>query len=215
MRSTFARSALALVAIALVTSGVTLVARAKQSTAPFDLHGRRVALDPGTTPDASARTRMHATEDTGRRFRVPSVHLDVPLGALTMADRAITPPGFTSAYLVRNLGASPETPARGTVFVVMHSLRDGAVGPGNYLIDVDAGTARVAKGARIEVGPATYAVTGTRAIGKAELPGARSVWRDTPGRLVIITCLQRPGGGPSVDNIVITAELVAAHTDLS
>jgi hypothetical protein len=63
----------------------------------------------------------------------------------------------------------------------------------------------------VEVNGADYRVTGWSRIPKGDLPYASFVWRNTPRRLVMITCLVRPHGGPSVDNIVITADL--AHTE--
>lgn len=203
----------ALVAVALITVGTVLVTRPKPEHGPTDMAGNRVALDPGTVPGASARQAMDPESDTGHRFRVAAVGLDVPLGAVSMVDRSITPPGFASAYLVRNMGVTPQKATTGTVFVAMHSLRDGAVGPGNYLVDVRAARARVKAGTRIRVGAQTYAVTGSRTIGKSEIAKDRAVWKSTRGRLVVITCLQRPGGGRSLENVVITARLTSASAD--
>lgn len=91
----------------------------------------------------------------------------------------------------------------------MHSLRNGAVGPGNALIDIDHGTARIDTGATITVDDVDYTVTGTRHIPKTELTNS-DFWTTGPDELVVITCLQRPEGGPSTDNIVITAERKSA-----
>jgi hypothetical protein len=176
-----------------------------------DLRGNTVALedDAGLTPSIVAA--MHASADTGERFRVASVGLDVPLGALDETAGTITPPGFAAAYRVRNLGVAPADAARGTVFIAMHSLRDGAVGPGNYLIDVAKKRAKVKIGALIDVAGVTYRVTEARAVSKTAISHDRSVWANVPDRLVVITCLQRPEGGPSRDNMVITA--MRADTD--
>lgn len=73
-----------------------------------------------------------------------------------------------------------------------------------------AGKARVKRGARIEVGATDYTVTSSRNIGKSAISRDRKIWQNTPGRLEIITCLQRPGGGLSVDNVVITAQLTTS-----
>ncbi|QAY61769.1 class F sortase [Microbacterium protaetiae] len=174
-----------------------------------DMNGNAVALDAAATPAGPQLTDMDPVDDTNTRFAVPSVGLDVPLGALTAVGDEITPPGFTSAYLVRNLGVTPQNAPEGTVFVVMHSLRDGAVGPGNYLIDVDSGTAAVHPGDEVDVSGVAYTVTGASDIIKTAIADDDDIWADQPGRLVVITCLQRPGGGPSHDNIVITAQRTA------
>ncbi|WP_316300296.1 sortase family protein, partial [Clavibacter michiganensis] len=134
-----------------------------------------------------------------------SVGLDVPLGAVDVVGGVVDPPGFSSAYRVRDLGVAPEDAATGTVFVVMHSVRGGGTGPGDLLIDDRAGSASVAPGAVIEVAGVDYAVGSSRAVPKGELPDDAEVWADTPGRLVVITCLQRPDGSPSRDDMVIEA----------
>lgn len=198
-------SLVAAAAAALIITGTTMVTASPEGAT--DLEGNAVELDPGTTPDPAVLEKMNPVDDVGDRFVVPSVGLNVPLGSLTMVDGDITPPGFTSAYTVRNLGVSPDDASDGTVFVVMHSLRGGGVGPGNALIDVDAERASVEPGAQVSIGDLTYTITGDMAITKAAIQSKASVWENTSGRLIIVTCLQRPEGGPSHENIVITAQL--------
>ena len=171
-----------------------------EDLASTDLAGNAVQVD-GPTPNPSAS----ATPSGTGRFQSPSVGLDVPLGSLDVVDNELEPPGFTSAYWVRNLGVAPTDSANGTVFVVMHSLRNGGEGPGNALIDVDNGKARIASGASIVVDDVEYHVVSTETIDKGQISRDKSVWADTPGRLVVITCLQRPDGAPSTDNVVIEA----------
>lgn len=93
------------------------------------------------------------------------------------------------------------------MFVALHSLRGGGLGPGNHLIDVEAGRSRLERGTRIVVDGASYTVTGGRTVDKAGLENDAAVWSSAPGRLVVITCLQRPDGSLSRDNVVITARL--------
>lgn len=200
---------LACACAALLIAGALglVVSRSHAVSGPTDLRGAPVAVEAGTEPAPATVARMDAVTDSGTRFQVPSVGLDVALGELSMADGTITPPGFTSAYRVRNLGVSLGRAASGTVFVAMHSLRGGGVGPGNYLIDVKDARARLASGAEIRIGGDSYTVTGSEAIDKSVIRTDENVWADRPGRLVVLTCLQRPQGGPSVDNIVIFAQL--------
>lgn len=174
---------------------------------PVDMAGNTVALDPGEGAlTARQQERQQARSSGHGRFQVPSVHLDVPLGALSEVDGAITPPGFTSVYWVRNRGVAPHDADLGTVFVATHSLRGGAIGPGNYLIDVDAGRAALGEGAEVIVDGEHYRVVESREVGKSDLAAAAHVWADVPGRLVIITCLQVPADTPSTENVVIIAE---------
>lgn len=175
------------------------------ASAPLDMRGNAVQLE-------AAAPTSHETPDTTRavdtgsgRFSAPTVGLDVPLGALTATGGVITPPGFTSAYQVRNVGVDPADAGNGTVFVVMHSLRNGGVGPGNYLIDVEHARAKITTGATITVDGVNYSVTDAKVISKEQLAARADVWANTPGRLVVITCLQTPSNQPSTDNLVITA----------
>lgn len=186
------------VAIAVTALGF-LNSQHHLSSGPVDLNGNHVQAEEPPVPGASA------TPDIGSRFVVRSVGLDVPLGAMSVAGGVVTPPGFTSAYWIRNEGVPVTDSSKGTVFVVMHSLRNGGVGPGNYLIDVQHRKAKVAKGALIQVDGISYRVTDTGAVEKAQLGEQATIWANTPDRLVVITCLQRPEGGPSVDNMVIQA----------
>jgi hypothetical protein len=87
----------------------------------------------------------------------------------------------------------------------MHSVRGGGTGPGDLLIDDVAERARIAPGAVIEVAGVDYAVGSSRAVPKGALPDDAAVWADTPGRLIVITCLQRADGSPSRDDMVIEA----------
>lgn len=187
-------------AAVLVVVGI-LGANGWLSPGPRDLYGKPVTyeLDAKPNPEASAVPSGFG------HFVATSVGLNVPLGSLDAVDGQVTPPGFTSAYLIRNHGVTPQHADSGAVYVVMHSLRDGAVGPGNALIDVDKQQARIERGAVIAVDGIDYRVTGTESVSKADLPQS-AIWTAGPNQLIVITCLQRPQGGPSVDNIVIVAE---------
>ncbi|KDN88160.1 class F sortase [Kitasatospora cheerisanensis] len=171
-----------------------------------DLNGRPVRLDPGAGLSPQQKRAQDAEPDGEGRFVVPSVGLDVPLGSMNEVGGSVVPPGFTSAYRIANLG-TPTAPGTGTVYVAMHSLRWGAVGPGNYLFALDTGTSRVAPGAAVLVGGDRYVVDGAATVPKAELPDAAEIWADVPGRLVVVTCLEKPDNSPAVDNFVLTAHL--------
>lgn len=198
----------AVAAICLVLAGL-LTARGGSSAQPASvatgMNGRPAALDPGVTPIPISKS--HAVDQhAGQRFVVPSVGLNVPLGALDEVGGEVTPPGFTSAYRIRNLGVSPKNADRGTAYVVMHSATGGATAPGNYLTNISRGTATVGTGAVVKAAGVSYRVTGWQAVRKNELASTANVWSSVKDRLVIITCLERPEGGPSISNIVITAQ---------
>lgn len=203
-------SAVALVGIGAAGGMSLLGAHTPGATADeaiTDMRGQPVNADLVVAPSAAETKAMNVQQKPGIRLRVPTVGLDVPFAELSMVDGAINPPGFNRAYLVRNLGTTIADPASGTVYVVMHSVRGGGTGPGNYLIDTRTGTSTLRPGATITIGDLHYTVTGSSAVTKTALPHEEAIWANTPGRLVMITCLQKPDGGASVDNMVITATL--------
>ncbi|WP_461184274.1 class F sortase [Xylanimonas ulmi] len=208
--------ALLALGVLLVAGGIGGVIRHAGQTGahdhlPRDLAGQPVRLEEGTEPTDDQVVRMRAVDDDGARFQAASVGLDVPLGSLTEVDAQIVPPGFTTAYRVRNRGVDVEHAAEGTVYVVMHSLRGRGTAPGDYLADRETGASRLTPGDPLRVvdgGRAVeYTVTSAELVDKDALPATAQVWTDEPGRLVVITCMQRAGGEPSLQNLVVYATL--------
>ena len=173
-------------------------------TAPTDMRGAAVTLDPNVTPIPTASS--HAVDDGHGRLIVPAVQLDVALGALDAVDGQITPPGFASAYLVRNAGVSVTDTAHGTILIVMHSLRGGGQAPGNFLANAETGQPRVTTGDTINVSGTKFTTVSSRLINRTDLPTDAETWANTPNRLLLITCLQYADGSPATKNLVITAE---------
>ncbi len=205
------RSGRVLVAASAILGVAGLVLAALVVFAPkpaghlVDLDGNAVALDGGAA--VAPEVPLPTDGPASGRFRVPSVGLDVPLGALRAVGDVIEPPDFVRAFLVADRGARPDAPESGTVFVVMHSLRGGGRAPGNLLMDPSSSAARVAPGVLIEVAGTRYTVTGSRLVDKPQLASDADVWRNAPGRLVVITCQQLVSGKRSVQNLVITGQL--------
>ena len=191
------------VGVALLIVGATGVGSGSKSE-----QAEVAGLDPGTLPPPATIQAMHSVPDVGLRFTARSVGLDVPLGELTMVDGNITPPGISSAYMIRNLGVPLSGATTGTVFVVMHSCRNACHAPGDWLTNRAAGTPSLADGSLITVGELTYRVTGWQKYAKTSIGTQADVWAAKPGRLVVITCLELPTGEEPVDNLVITAQLV-------
>ena len=193
--------------VALLLAGAvlvvgTLVMRAHM---PVDLNGNSVALGDGDVPDAGVIAEMQVADDTGLRFTVPALSMNVPLGELSVVRSTLTPPGFVQAYRVRNLGVPLDKASTGTVYVVMHSVNNGFA-PGNYLFDVPSAKALVNPGESLTVGGVDYVIDGSQLIDKTALPKTGKLWADVPGRVVVITCLQRTQGH-SLQNLVITGHL--------
>ncbi|MDR1998388.1 MAG: class F sortase [Frankiaceae bacterium] len=172
-----------------------------------DMTGKLVRIDPGETLSADQRQAQQAQPSGQGRFVVPAVNLDVPLGSMNVVDNQVVPPSFTSAYWIANLGVALADAASGTAFVAVHSVQWGALAPGNYLFDVNSATSAVPRGSAMTVGGVSYTVDGWYTVPKSQLAYDQDVWAESPGKLVIITCLEKPDGSPAVDNFVITAHL--------
>jgi len=198
------------VVVAIIGGGVVaaIVLSRGDASSTVDLKGAPVRIDPADQPSAQQLAVMKAVESTGTRFSIPSVKLDVPLGEVSSVDNTIVPPGFTSVYRVRDFGVPLAKSSEGTVYLVTHSARGGAVAPGNYLEDEKSRAAAVAVGAAVNVGDLRYRVTGAHTVAKQDLPNS-PIWNSVPGRLLIITCLQNDAGTASTENLVITAELAS------
>lgn len=144
------------------------------------------------------------------RLVVPSVGIDAKLLSMrtyTSGGRQIIkPPTSDNPYLVRDW-TDPARAAEGMVVVAMHSIRGYPKLPGSRLIDISTGTARVKVGAEVLVDVHRYRITATDIVAKADAAGQAEVWREAPGKLLMVTCLQRSSGS-STSNVLITAQLV-------
>lgn len=193
-------------AVVVLAGTAAILAWMSQETSqgPRDMQGRPVHAEVVAAPSAVAQ--MHVAS-TGIRFRAPTVGLDVPLLSMGAPGGVINPPGFTSVYQVRGYGVDVDHATTGTVYVATHSLANGGRAPGNALTDVKTATSRLAAGDVLQVGARSYRVTGSQLVGKTALPTASWVWRSDPRRLVVITCMERPDGQASTQNLIITATL--------
>lgn len=190
--------------VAIVAATCTVSTYLHEQSFPKDMKGNPVVVESVAAP------KNHAVPQVdGMTLRVPSQKLSVPLGELDQVDGVIDPPGFASAYLVRNHGANLGNAVDGTVYVVMHSCRGGATCPGNYLINIATGEASVQPGADVYVAGLHYRVTGSHSVYKPDVSSDADIWQNSPGKLVLLTCLQVPAQTKSIDNMVITAQLVS------
>lgn len=175
-----------------------------------DMDGRPVIPDDPDLTDPSwvqAAGAVDADHDNG--FVIDSVGLNVPLGSVNAVNNVMNPPGFSSAYWVRNMGVSLANADQGTVYIVAHSTRGGGRSPGNYVIDVPNQTTSLKPGDIITADNRTYKFVEAQIIDKNELGDHPELWANQPGRLIFITCLQKPDNSPSVNNMVIIATLVS------
>lgn len=189
----------AVVIIALICAGAWMLTQGLSEEQSSATSTADVQLE---EPPSKAEVEDMKVEALEGDFQVPSVGLDTGLESMSEVNGAINPPGLHNGYVVRNHG-TPEHPERGTTFVAIHSVQ-GAQLPGNRLIDVGAAKPKVKSGQTIKLQDRDYTVTDSYVVPKADISGDDRVWADEPGRLVILTCLQR-SSGQSVDNVVIEA----------
>lgn len=188
--------------LALVAISVALVWPSVQHP-KSSVAAQSVQLDSPLSPQDAASA--HA-DVGGSRLKAPSVRLDVPLGAMDVVRGVINPPTITDAYWIRQIGVDPATPARGTVYVVIHSVHGGVAEPGNLLLGPTGGPA-LAVGSEIDVANDVYIVTKREVVNQDALPNRADVWASVPNRLVLITCDQRAGLRSTGNNVVYSAVL--------
>ena len=135
-------------------------------------------------------------------FIVPSVGMSTGLESMSEVNGSINPPGLQNGYMLRDHG-TPDSPEDGTVYVAIHSVQ-GADLPGNKLINVEDATSAIGEGDTIEVSGHEYAVNNSYVVDKDKIGERQELWEEEPGKLVVLTCLQRPEGR-SLQNVVIEA----------
>ena len=189
----------AVVIIALLCAGAWMLTQGLSEEQKTDETEANVVLE---EPPSEVEVDDMKIEPLDGDFQVPSVGLATGLEAMSEVNGAINPPGLHNGYVVRNHG-TPVHPERGTTYVAIHSVQ-GAKLPGNKLIDVDAGKPAVKTGEKVTLQDRDYTVTDAYTVRKDDISGDDRVWADEPGRLVILTCLQRESGR-SMNNVVIEA----------
>lgn len=152
---------------------------------------------PENEPSDAEVEAMDITE-TGDRIQLDRLGLDAPLSDMNVVNDEVNPPTVDEGYRLRD---------HVTTYVVLHSLK-GAEAPGNVLFDMDSGESTVRQGDVIDVAGDSFEVTETRVVNRVALSREDEIWGEDEDRLVVITCLQRTGGG-SVDNVLVMAERAA------
>jgi len=171
-----------------------------------DMEGNIVIPDdPNATSPAFLEAADMVVDSGGEGFRIPSVGLDIPLGAINEVDGVMNPANFVSAFWIRNRGVSVENASQGTVYIVAHSTRFGKA-PGNLIQSNEQSL--VKEGDTIWVDAAEYRVTGWQTSPQGEIGNIEELWANTPGMLVFVTCVLRNDKQTPTDNLIITAQLV-------
>lgn len=158
----------------------------------------------------SSSSSTAVVNDSSGRLQVSNL-VDAPLGAMSPSvENLVNPPNGTDAFVVEGDGYGTPGNTEGlTTVVAMHSgsLRSEAVG--NALFDRDARSPLVAVGDSVSIDGRELLVSRVEIVDKPRLATSEWIWENSSGRVVLITCLQRPTGeGRSTQNLVIEASPV-------
>jgi sortase (surface protein transpeptidase) len=145
------------------------------------------------------------------RLSVPAVGLDATVGAMSVAaGGSVDPPTPGSAYWLSGSSVAGPT-STGTTYLAGHTYRGGGRAVFNPFLDIPHSRYTVHKGDRIVVGTPSgswaYTVTDTELYLKTTVEQQTELWRNVPGRLVLVTCFQYDGGTSSQQNFVVYAQL--------
>lgn len=163
-----------------------------------DMNGHKIKHDERVRTDP----RMTQIPNIGKRFKIPSVGLDVTLGKVNEVNGIIRPTNYTSVFYVANKGVPYNMTNKGTTYIVTHALDKGGVAPGNFLVDSYKRVARVKKGTPVYAGDKKFTVMKSFRAGKSLISKNSKIWDShIKGRMVIITCFPN-----SNDNQVIIAQ---------
>lgn len=150
---------------------------------------------------------MKQVSNIGKRFKAPSVGLDVQLGAMNEVNGLVKPTNFTNAFTIRNrgIGENLKKAKNGTLYIAMHATDVGSIAPGNFLVDNNTRSNRLKEGDTVEVGKLKYKITEYKREGKSLIAQDKELWNGkTKNRIVILTCFPN-----SMDNAVFIGELVS------
>ncbi len=168
-------------------------------------------VDEAPQPALPSEGATLPTPSSAVHVSVPALDLDLPVLPHTPRGGAINPPTLTAAYWIQPYGepVGAAGQADNTIYLAAHSTGTGEYGF-DPLMETDGGGSTLDAGDVIEVstpqGTAGYTVDHTERYAKGELADATEVWEAVPGRLVLITCVQRGGGRASTENLVVFAE---------
>lgn len=146
---------------------------------------------------------MNQVSNIGVRFKIPSIGLDTTYGMVDEVNGVLRPTNFTSVFGVRNRGVDYTKTDQGTAYVVTHTLDEGGIAPGNFIVQKSSnGASRVKKGDKIEIGDKEFTITDYKRAGKGVISTDKNIWdASIKNRMVLVICYP-----DSNDNFVVIAE---------
>jgi hypothetical protein len=141
------------------------------------------------------------------RITISAVGYDAVVGHMvTDANGDVNPPTLQEAYWITDRGVEPGTTADNTVYMACHSWSQGDAPCSRVSQHATAGQHVLVTTAN---GVLDYLIQDTKLYSKdGEFKNSSEVRAIVPGRLVLVTCYEPPGGGRSTDNFVVYAQLV-------
>jgi sortase (surface protein transpeptidase) len=155
----------------------------------------------GVIPDPVPGEPLH--------LAIPAVGLDVDVLSMSVPEsRELDPPGPYRAYWISDYGTAGAA-STNTTYIAGHTYRDGSA-VFNPLLDVPQSAGAVHAGDQIAVttpeGEVDYTITSTELYDKVSVEQQDELWKQVPGRLVVVTCFQYNGGTSSSQNFVVYAQ---------
>lgn len=165
-------------------------------------------VEPGPSTAVPSAPRAAVASGSAAGLDVAAVGLSTSVGTMVVpSDEVIRPPSFDAAYeIVDPEHGYPGQAGTGTVFVALHSSGSAAHAdaPGNALVLDGLSTVQV--GDLVTLRGEAFTVTRVLTAAKDALATTDEVWEQREGRLVLVTCVPRPGYAIGVDNLVVIAE---------
>ncbi|WP_157502386.1 class F sortase [Leucobacter celer] len=141
-------------------------------------------------------------------LEIPALRFEAPIEPLSIgSDEVLDPPTAGDAFWLSDYGL-PGVGTDNTVYLVGHtsSTGDAVFDP---LVDLDRQQPRLQPGdeivVRTEEGAVLYEVLATERQDKTAITDLETVWRNEPGRLVIITCFFAASRTEAPDNLIVYA----------
>lgn len=141
---------------------------------------------------------------------VPAVGLSVNVGQMSVpAGAAVDPPTMGSAYWLSNYGQAGASTR--TAYIAGHTCRGACSAAFSPFLNITNSTYRVHKGDKVIVTTPSatydYTVTDVELYQKTTIKSESELWKNIPGRLVLVTCFQYYGGTSSQQNLVVYTQL--------
>lgn len=186
-------------------SSVSVTVETPSTSVPSESTKSVEASPQATQPESpSARPTVKMSEPT--HISIAEIGYEADVSQMTTDNGVVDPPTKELTYRVTDRGSQPGEDADNTVYLVCHSASRSDV-PCNTVYR----NAAVGQTIRLttEASQLTYRIESIETLSKdGEFENSEKVWSKVPGRLVLITCLQRGLGRSSVENFVVFAQLV-------